>query len=209
MQQQSNTYYFTVAEKKIIKNLIDTKFGKETSPSDYDSTGGDYDVGLEGHIYQITGERVSGSTLERLTGLRNEKNTGVSLSTLSVVAKYLHFGSLEQLLRILTLKSAASTKNSSQFNVADVLGKYKLCLRFNGEKSLELHHLNVSTFEVIASRNLKLQQGDILEISQARENEELVCSKITRLIKKKPISMGIYKSGCANIIATIDLVKKT
>ncbi|MCX6325070.1 MAG: hypothetical protein NT144_00235 [Bacteroidia bacterium] len=130
MHQKSNTLYFSLTEKKLIKKLLDSKYGMETSPSDYDTTGGDYDVGVEGHIFQNTGEHISGSTIERLTGLRNEKNTGVSLATLTIVAKYLNFGSTIRLLHVLEIQLASNFKNNGPFDLSGLLEKYTICLKF-------------------------------------------------------------------------------
>lgn len=98
MIKKGNTYYFTPQEKKIIKNLLDKKYGKISSPSDFDSTGGDYDTGVEGHVKACTGKQVSGLTLERVVGLRENEYKGVSITTLQMVAEYLNFDSYERML---------------------------------------------------------------------------------------------------------------
>ena len=99
MEIKGNTYYFTSAEKNKIKKLIDKKYGKNSSPIDYESTSGDNDIGLEAEIYKTTGEMLSGSTLERLVGLQCKENSGVRKSTIKTVIKYLDFQDSRQFIK--------------------------------------------------------------------------------------------------------------
>jgi hypothetical protein len=207
MNKKGNTYYFTLTEKRTIKNLIDKKYGKETTPTDYDSTGGDYDMGVEGHIKECTGKQISGSTMERLVGLREKENKGVSIPTLEVLAEYLNYDNYERFLKFLEHYTGIRAKSSIQLEIADIVKQYSIQVIFPDNKTLCLKYLNENKFEVITSLNSKLQTGDRLEVTQLHLEEELICAKVKRKSNNKFNSLGQYKSGDKNPIKSIELIK--
>ncbi|NLD49195.1 MAG: hypothetical protein GX660_18700 [Clostridiaceae bacterium] len=206
MNKKGNTFYFTLPEKRTIKSLIDKKYGHETTPSHYDSKGyNDYVV--ENDIEKCTGKHLSGSTLERLVGLRENENNGVSIPTLIIVAEYLNFDNYERFLKFLEHYSGFRTKSSIQFEIADIVRHYSIQVIFPGNKSICLKYLNENKFEVITSINSKLQTGDKLEVTQLHMEEELICAKVKRKSNNKNKSLGQYKSGDKNPIKSIELIK--
>ncbi len=207
MDKKGNTYYFTLSEKRTIKNLIDRKYGKETTPSDYDSTGGDYDMGVEGNIKECTGKHISGSTVERLVGLREKENKGVTIPTLEIIAEYLNYENYERFLKFLEHYSGLRAKSTIQYDIVDIIRQYTIKVSFPDNKLLILKYLNENKFEVIASINSKLQTGDKLEIVQLHTGEELTCDKVIRLRGDKICNLGHYKSGEKNPVTSIDLSK--
>lgn len=209
MEKKGNTYYFTPVEKRILKSMVDKRYGKETTPTDYDSTGGDYDMGIEGDIKDKTGENVSGSTIERLVGLREKEMKGVSPSTLKIVAEYLGFDGYDRLLNYIEYSLVHKTGNALNFDIADVFRQHSIRLSFNEEMVLLLRYHNESSFEVISSLNMKLKVGDKLEISQLNAGEEMICTRIIRQHKKnKSISLGKYKTGANNPVRSIELFRE-
>ncbi len=189
--------------------MIDKKYGKETTPADYDTTGGDYDMGIEGHVKDHTGKNISGSTLERLVGLREKENKGVSVSTLKIVPEYLGFSSYDKLLNYMEFHSASKTESTIRFDIADILRQHSMRISFNEDMFLVIRYQNENIFEVLSSDNMKLHRGDKLEVLQLHSGEELVCARVTRQNKKrKSISLGKYKSGTSNPIQSIELIKE-
>jgi hypothetical protein len=207
MNKKGSTYYFNHQEKKTLKYLIDKRYGKITSPADFDSTG-DYDTGIEGHVKIFTGKQLSGSTLERLVGLRENENKGVLKATLQIVAEYLNFDSYERMLAFIQQQSALRPKPKIQFNISQIIKEHLIRVHMSLDKLLDIKHLNENQFEVIFSKNLKLLKGDIIEIAQLSINYELICDKVKRNHGKKIASLGQYRSGSQNHILSLELIKK-
>ncbi|MDX9848259.1 MAG: hypothetical protein RBT74_14850 [Tenuifilaceae bacterium] len=206
MIKKGNTYYFTHPVKKTLKYLLDKRYGKITSPADFDSTG-DYDTGVEGHVKACTGKLLSGSTLERLVGLRENENKGVLKATLQIVAEYLGFESLDSMLASIQQPSAFRSDPKKQFNISQLIQQYIIRVHMPSEKLLDIKHLNENQFEVIFSKNLMLQNGDIVEIAQLNINDELICNRVKRNHGKKLASLGQYRSGSRNQIISLELIK--
>ena len=207
MKIKGNTFYFAFREKRIIKSMVDNVYGKETTPADYDTTGGDYDMGIEGDIKGKTGENVSGSTIERLVGLREKEVKGVSRSTLSIVAKYLGFNGHERLLDYIEYSSVHRSEKEPGFNVEDLVRQHAIRLSFNENKVLILNYHNESSFEVISSENTKLKACDKLEVKHIDAGEEFICTRVLRQHNNRWISLGTYKSGSDNPVSCIELLK--
>lgn len=206
MKNKGNTHYFTDQEKKSIKYLIDKRYGKVTSPADFDSTG-DYDMGVEGHVKACTGKQISGSTLERLVGLRKNENKGVLKSTLQIVAEYLNFDCYERMLTFVQHQSTIRPKPEIQFHISQFIKEHVIRIQMPLDKLLDIKYLNENQFEVILSKNLKLLKGDIIEIDQLSISDELICDKVKRNHGKKIASLGQYRSGNQNQIISLELIK--
>jgi hypothetical protein len=206
MIKKLNTYYLNPKEKITIKKLLDKKYGKTTSPADFDSTG-DYDAGVEGHVKAFTGKQISGSTLERLVGLRENENKGVSITTLQIIAEYLSFDSYEMMLAFVQQQSAFRSKPKEQFNITQIFKQHAIRVQMLSDKLLTIKHLNENQFEVIFSKNIKLLNGDIVEIEQLNINDELICNKVKRNCGKRITSLGQYRSGSNNRILSLELIK--
>lgn len=206
MKKKGNTYYFTQQEKKTLKYLLDKRYGKITSPTDFDSTG-DYDTGVEGHVKAFTGKQLSGSTLERLVGLRENENKGVLKATLHIIAEYLGFDGLDRMLASIQQQSASISNPKKQFSITQLMQQHIIRVHMPSEKLLDIKHLNENQFEVIFSKNLMLLNGDIVEIAQLNINEELICNRVKRNHGKKLASLGQYRSGSQNLIISLELIK--
>lgn len=206
MNKKGNTYHFTDQEKKTLKYLVDKRYGKITSPADFDSTG-DYDTGVEGHVKASAGKQLSGSTLERLVGLRENENKGVLKSTLLIVAEYLNFENFERMLVFVQQQSTSREKHKKQFHITNIIKQHVIRVQMPSDKLLDIKHLNENQFEVTFSKNLKLLKGDTIEIAQLNINDELICDKVKRNHGKKITSLGQYRSGSQNQITAIELIK--
>lgn len=205
MKRKGNTIYFSLAEKKIIKNLIDRKYNKITTPVDYDTNSDNPTV--ETDVRQTTGKNVSGSTLERLVGLR--ENKGVSVNTIEIVSEYLDFRNLDSFLQYIEFYQKRKNKSEKHFSINDIISPHLIRISFTNEKLLVLSFLQDSTFSVESVLNLLLEPTDKLEILQLHIGDELICDKVTRYSNGRIIGLGKYKTGENNKIQKIELLKNS
>lgn len=207
MEIKRNTFYFTKIEKNRIKKLIDSKYGKISTPIDYDTTGGDFDIGIEGDFYIKTGEMISGSTLERLVGLTGKENSGVRKGTINTVIKYLDFKGFRQLERYLEHSIQHPCSNLKEFDFNTVFKNHLIKIEFGANKALKTRYLNANKFEVLQSINSKILEGDKIELLQLEVSEELICKNVFRNLNKKTVELGKYKSGENNKVVNISFTK--
>ena len=201
MKKTASSYYLNQQERKIIKQLIDKRYGKITTPIDYESTG-EYSSGIELEIINVTKERISGSTLERLVGLRGE-NRGVRKSTLIVVANYLEFNDLEFFQRKIEHLAKKKDFEQKQFDTNDFFKEHFIKIIFNTNKTLSLRFVSSKKFEIISQSNTKFLINDIIEILQLEVGYSFICNNVERIINGKNINMGIYNSSPSNIVKNI------
>ena len=208
MEKTSRSYVFDNQERKIIKQLIDDKYGKISTSVDYKSEG-DYDIGLEHQILSKTGEYVSGSTLERLVGLiPKESNKGTSFKKLDIISRYLEFkGAKELLQRVEYLKTNPSEKLRN-FRIADIFKIHITKITLKNDKELLLRYLpSNKMFEVIGVKNMKFLVHDIVKLSLLEIDEEFKCKSTIRKVNNSKKDLGAYNSGINNLVINISLTK--
>ena len=208
MEIKGNTYYFTKPEKNKIKKLIDSKFGKISTPIDYDTTGGHYDLGIEADIYLKTGEKISGSTFERLVGLTGDSKIGVRKSTLEILIKYIDFKDFKQLSRYLEYSINYYNKSEKEIQLDNLYKRHIIKIEYGVNKFIKIRFIASNEFEVIDSRNTKIERSDKLVIVKLEVEEEIICDNVLRKRNKKMISLGGYKSGENNKVSNISFSKK-
>ena len=204
MKRKGNTFYFTPTEKKIIKNLIDRKYNKTTTPVDYDTNSDNPTV--EKDVRETTGKNVSGSTLERLVGLR--ENKGVSVNTIEIVSEYLGFRNLDSLIKYIDFYPNRKNKSGIRFSISDIIKPHLIRIDFSNDKQLAVFFLQDNTFCVEAVLNLLLEPADKLEVRQLTIGEELICDKVIRYSNGTALTLGHYKTGGNNKIQRIEILKK-
>lgn len=207
MEIKSNTYHFTLSEKKKIKKLIDKKYGKISTPIDYETTSGDFDIGLEEDIFKYTRERISGSTLERLVGLTGKEKTGSREITVEIVSKYLGFHNLKQFCKQIEYSISHPEPSSGNLNFKSVFKQHLINIQFGIDKAITTRYLNTNRLEILSSINNKFLKGDSIELSTLEIDEELICTSVSRFVKNEIIQLGSYKSGDNNKITSISLSK--
>jgi len=144
----------TTPEIEELKFLIEQEYGKPLSTTtDFE----EFSIFLN----KKTGKNVSASTLKRLYGYVNDdhKPRTATLDTLSEYIGHKNF-------KDFTLWLKNSTKYNSSFFMAEQLISNDLqegtevCIGWSPNRTLRLHYLGKSTYEVIASENSKLKAGD-------------------------------------------------
>jgi hypothetical protein len=206
MEIKANSYKLSPSEKAILKRLIDKRYGKITTPVDYESLG-DYDTGVEADVYAKTGKTLSGSTLERLVGLRNE-GRGVRKSTLEIISQYLDRQNIDHLLSSIANISRNGLKETVQFSYSDLFKKHTLVIKYGEDKELYLKYSIGDKFQVISSKNGIFKIGDIVKMQQLEVGRELVFSSSERTVKNKKVNIGTYYSGSTNLVRQIVFLEK-
>jgi hypothetical protein len=203
MEIKGSLYNLNIQERKNLKFLIDNKYGKISTPIDYESTG-EYSEGLEYEILQSTGERISGSTLERLVGLRSEAGA-VRKSTLLIVAKYLRYSSLDALIR--KLKLSGNTKTAKIFEISDLFKIHIIKIEYGNNKAISVRFIADKSFEVVASKNTKFTPKDIIVIDKLEVDYCFECNSVKRIINAKETELGSYSSNYYNKVNLISFHK--
>ena len=203
MEITGSLYKLSKQERQSLKTLIDEKYGKISTPIDYKSTG-EYAEGLEYEILQSTGKRISGSTLERLVGLRTEAGA-VRKPTLLIISKYLRYSSLDALIR--KLKNGGNSITVKKFEVSDIFKRHITNIRYGNNKEVSVRFLSDIYFEVVESKNTKFVPKDIIVIDKLEVNHNLECSSVKRIINGETIELGAYSSSFHNNVNTVMFYK--
>jgi len=190
---------FTDEHRAELKKLIDKKYGVETTIKHYRGNGSVTD-----HIYDITGNVIGSSTLERLVGLNNN-NVYPSKNTLNIVAQYLNLRNPEYLIKYLDNKINNTKKDYSKFSNASLFKKYNFKIVLKDDKLVELKHNYDNNYTVVNTENIKLLPNDTIEISFLELGSSFCCSSVKRK-NIKPISLGGYSSNDSTVI-NISFVK--
>ena len=201
MEKKANSYILSSNEKAILKILIDKRYGKITTPGDYESLG-DYETGVEADVFTSTGDTISGSTLERLVGLR-EESRGVRKTTLEIIAKYLGRQSLDHLISTIANYARSGLKEAKQFSCLDIFKKHVLIIKYGEDKVVHLKYKIDNEFKIINSINGIFKKGDIVIIEQLEIKSELKFSSSRRTINRNKTNLGAYHSGSMNLVNQI------
>ena len=205
MQKKANSYKFSVAEQSVVKRILDKRYGKTTTPVDYGPPD-EYGAGVEAAVYACTGQSLSGSTLERLVGLRSESR-GVRKSTLNILATYLGYNSVEGFVKHIVQLSSVSSQICKQFKIDSLLKSHLVKIEFSAKRSLSIRYVSGNIFEVVDIKNTRFEIHDSLIIEQLEVDLSFECRNIERLKNGRRIGIGSYSSGSFNYVKTILLYK--
>lgn len=202
MEKTGNSVKLNNSEKKVLKKLIDRKYGKVTTSIDFESTGGFKEIGIEADIFTRTGKMLSGSTIERIVGLtRDQRN--IRITSLEILSEYLDFKSIDQLISYLENNSFKTQSERANFDLIIFMKSHIIKIVFGDNKEISIRYLETNKFEVVFSKNSKLIKGDCIEVNQLELEEELVCRSVHQIKDKKIINLGPYKSGENNKVKSI------
>ena len=201
MEKKASSYKLSSSEKAILKKLIDKRYGKITTPVDYESLG-TYETGVEADIFTSTGDTISGSTLERLVGLR-EESRGVRKATLEIISKYLGRHSLDHLISTIANISRNGLKETVWFSYSDIFKKHILIVNYGEDKVLQLKYSIDNKFQIIKSLNGIFRKGDLVIIEQLEIKAELKFSSSLRTVNRIKVNIGAYHSGSMNLVSQI------
>lgn len=203
MEKTGNSVQLNNSEKRILKKLIDRKYGKLTTSIDFESTGGLHDYGIEADIYIRIGKTLSGSTIERIVGLTKDQRN-IRISSLEILSEYLDFKSADNLLQYIE-RNSIKKQSEVSFSLGSFIKSHIIKIIFGENKEISIRYLEANKFEVVLSRNSKLLKGDNIEISQLEIGEEIICKNVNRL--KEINNPGPYRSGDNNSVNAIILGK--
>ena len=157
----------------ILKNKIEERFGTEISYSFQC-------IPLNRSIFEATGENLSLSTLKRLMGLVSNPHLP-RRSTLDIIARYVGYSDFKDFERDVLGADLTSEFISIESIESDNLAPdTELILRYNPDRKLKLKYIGNGTFLVLISQNSKLNEGDILKISQLVRGFELYVGEVVR-----------------------------
>ena len=147
-------------------------------------------------IESVTGEHIGVNTLKRLLGFIDDEREP-RISTLDVIARYLGFGSWDE-LRIYDNKSNSSFESTSdEIRVQDLAIGQQIQISYIPDRQLILEYLGDNSFRILSSQNSKLQVGDQITLTHIVGKYPLLVSDVIRHGQ----SLGSFTAGKAQGIA--------
>lgn len=144
----------TTPQIEELKFLIEQEYGKTLSTTtDFE----EFSI----YLRKRTGKNISSSTLKRLYGYVNDDHKP-RIATLDTLAEYIGHNNYKDF----TMWLKNSTRYNSSFFMSEQLISNelkegtKVCIGWKPNRTLRLHYLGESKYEVMASENSKLQPGD-------------------------------------------------
>lgn len=154
-------------------------------------------------ILDFTGDYVSETTLKRIFGFSNRK-VEPRKSTLDSLAHYLGYKNWEDLMDEYRGSPAISDfMEVVEINPETLNPGTKITLSYLPDRKLILDFLNGNKFLVVSALNSKLQEGDILTISQIYKDFELIVSKVEREGK----DLGGYVAAKETGITSLEILE--
>jgi len=180
----------------ITRREIALQFGKELRyPTDCEA--------LSGHIYMVTKERISASTLKRMMGF--VKGTlEPRLYSLDVIAHYLGFENWDKYAEKFTHTENSEFLHIEHLDSLTLDAGDTVIFTYEPERQLTLICKDALMFEVADSLNSKLKKGDLLKIFIFIKDYPLIIPSVIRA----GVEMGPYKAGKISGITSIKLIKK-
>ena len=186
--------FFYMLSKVIIKH-IEKKFGKEIRyPSDCDS--------LSEDIFICTKQKISISTMKRLLGFVN----GVQeprLYTLDILARYLGFNNWDIYLEEIKSMSTSDFFNVDKIEVENLSSNTRVQIAYEPNHKLILNYLGDFLFKIEISENSKLQENDIVKITNFIKNFPLLILEV----KRNDLNLGQYRAGKSGGLSEIKIIE--
>ena len=168
---------------KVIKEHIETKFGREIRyPVDCEA--------LAGEIHNICKRRISASTLKRLFGLVK----GIKeprLYTLDVIARYLGYDNWDVYLEKLNKIDSSEFKKIEEIAVENLNKGAIFEFGYEPDRTVAVEYKGKYHFEVLETKNSKLQKGDLIHTHNLVLNYPLLVKKVIR----NGVDIGQYTAG--------------
>lgn len=138
-----------------------------------------------------TGQHIGVNTMKRLLGMLTD-GRNPRTSTLDILAQYLDFPNWEVMSKLLKDdNSNFDEKFTNPIVVEDLVEGTLVELSYAPDRYVLMRFLHDEWFEVVESRNSKLQRGDIIAVTQIFEGFPLMASKVMRDGKL----MGSFMAG--------------
>ena len=156
-----------------LKSKIEEKFGESLLYSQQCEA-------LSQAILDLTGENVSESTLKRIFGFSNRK-VEPRKSTLDSIGRFLGYPNWEALEdEYKGSPSISDFMDVEKVESKDLKSGTIITLTYHPDRKIDLEFINENKFLVKKSLNSKLQEGDLLTISQIFKDFELIVSHVER-----------------------------
>ena len=153
---------------------------------------------LRNDIESKTGEALSLNTIKRLVGLLPYTSIPRQ-STLNILAEYLGFSSWQLLTDFIKGTTSGFNTGKTFIELKELPVDFKLKLTWEPDREIIIRHLGDGRFEIEKSKNSKLQETDILTLSQIAPGFPLIAENVVRQGK----SLGNYQAAPKTGIKTI------
>ena len=143
-------------------------------------------------IESVTGEHIGVNTMKRLLGFIADERTPRT-TTLDVIARYLGYADWEALRLHDADMSNSAFDDRDEYLACNMVSGQRLVITYPPNRMLTIEHLDDNHFQVIASENSKLREGDLLTLSHIVRHYPLLVSEVIRDGK----SLGAFTAGKA------------
>ena len=157
---------------KVIKDMLEKKYGhKVRYHKDCQ--------GLAAHISTTCKTTISASTLSHLYGF-DKRTQEPRLYTLDLISEYLGYDSWERLTESLTKMEASAFVSVEQLTAEKLRIGSIVEFGYEPTRLISIKYLGKYKFEVLHSKNSKLQPKDILKIQTIALHYPLLISEVVR-----------------------------
>lgn len=159
---------------KLLCKTIEERLGYELTTTD------DFKM-LSERVFEVTGDRLSVSTLKRCFG-RFGRNIVQRYSTLSILARYAGFRDWNDFITTLreSLSEESDFKPIDAIAIENIPVGDQLKISWLPNREIIVEYLGDRRFKILDAVNTKLQQNDIIEIAMLASNQPMFISHILR-----------------------------
>ena len=145
-------------------------------------------------------ETMGVTTIKRLMGFASDV-AEPRKSTLDLLARYAGYDCYESMTRDLCPEGDSDFEKDPDIKVSSLPPGSVVGFEYLPDRKIKLRYLGNSEFEVIASENSSLREGDVITVSGFLENSPLVVSKVMR----EGSDLGRYTAGKVSGISNLYL----
>lgn len=140
--------------------------------------------------------------MKRLLGFVN----GVQeprLYTLDILARYLGFNNWDIYLEEIKSMSTSDFFNVDKIEVENLLSNARVQIAYEPNRKLILNYLGDFLFKIEISENSKLQENDIVKITNFIKNFPLLILEV----KRNDLNLGQYRAGKSGGLSEIKIIE--
>lgn len=185
----------------VLREKVEESFGRKLRVhSDFEA--------LRDAIFDKTKKHLSESTLERMWNYSTRKDANISLHTLDLVCSFANLGSWEEFVG----RIEEETENESNlFDVENVRSEElvpgdEVIVGWRPNRECRFRFLGSDRFEVLDSRNAKLQAGDTFSCLQFLLHSPLIVSNLADSAGN--MRSASYGAGLRNGLTMLRMLKK-
>lgn len=152
-------------------------------------------------IKASTGESISINTVKRMLGIL-PYDSAHRKDLLDIVAKYLGYTAWDVLSHELNNTLSGFNMADSMIEMATLKEGQRVIVEWLPDRVVELIHKGNGEYEVTMSRNSKLQEGDLLQLTQLAAGFPFY----VRSVKRKGINIGNYTAAMTGGLTHIKIL---